>query len=309
MNPAPKLQGLIDDMSSEAYHGHAGTYSSSQLKTIREDPETFHRKYIEKSEEKESNSAFDIGTYFHTAVLEPHKLKSETAVFEGVRRGEKWESFKVQHAGKAIVNPNELAQAEGLVKAVKNSPVAMGRIDQGKAEISAFVDVIVSHGDIFTMEGDILGKFGWEPAKGRKPVKKDQLIIPLKVRADLLADNFILDLKSTTGNARNEYAMRNSVSKYSYDLSAALYLDLFSVATQRVMHEFVWTFASKDYFNSQSYTASPENIQIGRVKWKKAVLLLAEYIECKWQFTDYMATLHPNMWELEHLKIRSEDLL
>ena len=309
MGESKKLQGLVEDMSSEEYHKYPGTYSSSQLKSMLEDPELFHRKYIAKTEEKSTGAHFDVGTYFHTSILEPQKLKTECAVFTGIRRGKEWESFKETNCGKAIITESELKQAEGLVEAVKNSPVAMGRLGRGKPEVSAFVDVTVSCGDIFAPNGDVLGKNGWEPAKGRKVSKKKSTVIPLKTRADLLAEDFILDLKSTTGNSKNEYAMRGSVSKYSYDLSAALYLDIFTLATEKVISEFIWTFASKDCFNSRSYVASNENIQIGRAKWKKAVLSLSEYIENGWVFEDYLAILNPNMWELEFIKVRGEDLL
>jgi hypothetical protein len=42
------------DLSSADYHGMKDTYSSSQLKSMIEDPEVFYRKYISKEEEKNS---------------------------------------------------------------------------------------------------------------------------------------------------------------------------------------------------------------------------------------------------------------
>lgn len=309
MSEQKRLSGLVEDMSSEDYHSYPGTYSSSQLKTILEDPEIFHRKYIAKTEEKVGGAHFDVGTYFHTSILEPHKLKTECAVYAGIRRGKAWDEFQIVNAGKCIVTESEMKQAEGLVEAVKNSPVAMGRLGRGRPEVSAFVDITISGGDIFSPNGDVLGKYGWETSKGRKVNKKKCTVLALKTRADLLAETFILDLKSTTGNAKNEYTMRASISKYSYDLSAALYLDIFSLATERTISEFIWTFASKDCFNSRSYMASEDNIQIGRAKWRKAAMLLAEGMETGWVFEDSMGILNPNIWEYEHIKDKVEDLL
>lgn len=301
-----KLQGLIYDMSSEEYHSTPGTFSSSQMKDLLEDPEVFHRKYIAKTEARLSIPAFDIGTYFHTAILEPEKLEKECAVFYGTRRGSAWDQFQLDNKGKAIITETEHEKALTLIKAVKNSPIAMGRLARGKPEISAFVDIEVSNGEIYC-DGDVLGKYGWQSSKSKPG--KDKIVLPMKVRADLLAEDFIQDLKSTSGNTKAEYAMRNKISEYSYDLSAAMYLDLFSIACGRVISEFVWTFASKDMGNSKSYIASCENIQIGRAKFKKAVITLAGCIRENWQFEDTMGVLNPNSWELEYIKTRPEDLL
>ena len=297
--------GLIEDMSSEEYHGMAGSYSSSQLKDISEDPEYFHKKYILKEIEREENSVFDIGSFFHTSILEPHKIKSECAVYKGIRRGKEWDAFKEANKGKAIITESESSQAETLVKAVKNSSIAMGRISRGKPEVSAFTELIITGSEIYSPKKLVLGKYGWEKVTS---VPNGTKII-VKVRADLLGDSFILDLKSTGGNTKSENAMRQKVSAYNYDLSAALYLDIFSEVTGRDYNEFIWTFASKDWGNSKSYVASSDNIQIGRVKYKKAILNLGNCIKNNWKFEDSLGILNPQMFELEHLKQRAEDLL
>ncbi len=81
------LHKLIHDLSSDEYHATPGTYSSSQFKDLLDDEEIFINKYIKKTIEKEDVPAFGTGNYFHTGVLEPHKLKSEYVVFQGkVRR-------------------------------------------------------------------------------------------------------------------------------------------------------------------------------------------------------------------------------
>lgn len=308
MTAEPKLQGLIRGMSSEDYHKHKGTWSSSQLKVMNEDPEVFYKIYIEKTEEKENIPAFDIGTYFHTAILEPEKLKSECAVYAGTRSGKVWDSFKEQNKGKAIITENEFYKAKNLIDATKNSPIAMQRIARGEPEVSAFVDVQVYQGEVYSMDGRMLTRHGWSTTKHKLP-KKGVTTLCLKVRADLLADNFILDLKSTTGNCKDEYAMKQVISKYCYQLSAAMYLDLFTIATGRVYDEFVWTFASKDLGNSKSYLASKENIILGRVLYKKALVSLAYYIETDWAFEDSMGILEPQIFEREHLKVKGEDLV
>ena len=302
-------QKLNTELTSSEYHGLKGTFSSSQLKTILEDPEVFYKKYVLFEGEKEEGAHFDIGSYFHTAILEPHKQDEECAVFKGIRRGAAWDKFKEENKGKAIITEAEMEQAERLINAVKNSPVAMNRIKRGRPEVSAFVRVLVYGSVIFHPESKAsLSKYGWVKCTDKPP--KDSIELVLKVRADLLGDDFILDLKSTSSNAKNEHAMRSSISEYSYDLSAALYLDLFTLA-DTPKSTFIWTFASKSekYANSKSYKASFNNILVGRAKWKKAVCDLAYYMSTDWQFEDTLGELEPQMYELEHIKEKAEDLV
>lgn len=296
---------LIYDLPSSDYHSGEGTFSSSQLKTILEDPEIFYKKYVSKEIEKEELAAFDIGTYFHTAVLEPHLLEEECAVFEGIRRGKAWEEFKEANAKKTIITKSEYAQAMTIINAVRNSPVAMGYLDVSKPEVSAFITLIIYCGEVYC-QGKVLDiARGWVESDFTPPPTATQITI--KCRADALGDNFILDLKSTAGNVKNEHTMRGKVSSYSYDLSAAMYLDVFSMAMGKRLDSFLWTFASKDVGNCKTYVASRENIMVGRAKWKKAVLLIAHYIDKNWVFEDSLGVLEPNYYEREWLQTKEEN--
>jgi exodeoxyribonuclease VIII len=302
------LNTLVRDMSSSDYHGMKNTFSSSQLKDLLDDPEYFYKKYVAKTIDRQEIPAFDIGTYFHTAILEPDKLNDECAVYTGIRRGKDWDQFKAENAGKAIITESEMTQALGLIKAVQDSPIAMNRIKRGEPEVSAFVELAVDGSDIYAPEfGVELGKFGWTSTKSKPSKSAIKLVI--KTRADLLAEDYILDLKSTTGNAKSAALMRKKISDYQYDLSAALYLDVFSLAKGKQLSQFLWVFASKDYFNSKTYMASADNILIGRAKWKKAAITLADCLANNWQFEDSMGILEPNIWETEWIKDKAENYL
>lgn len=300
---------LIFDLSSKDYHGRKGVFSSSQLKDILVDPEIFYRKYITNEIEREELAAFDTGTYFHTAVLEPEKVDTECCVYHGVRRGEKWEEFKAANKDKVIITPGEYEKVKNLVAAVKGSTVAMEYLGKSKPEVSAFIDLLIVGGEILFQRKDKgfmrLGDHGWVPYYGE--VQEFQLV-KVKVRADALGDNYILDLKSTSGNAKDSFAMRTKVSSFNYDLSAAYYLDIFSAVTERLYVNFLWTFASKDMGNCKTYLASSDNIKIGRVKWKTAIIEIAKYEAQGWKFQDQLGILEPNNYEREWLN-KGEDLL
>lgn len=301
------INKLTTDLSSNEYHSFTGTYSSSQFKDILDDPEIFYKKYISKEIEKEHVDAFDVGTYFHTAILEPHLLDKECVVYEGgVRNGKKWEDFKALHAGKAILNPKGREQAEILIKAVKESPIAMSLLEGAEPEITAFAKLYVMGDDVFSFDpkGDCqyLTISGWVPGTGEyeeDDIKDFAETVIVKVRADIFGrgKGRISDLKSTTGSCKTEHSLQGKISGYKYDLSAALYLDIFSLVSMELYDRFYWIFASKDMKHSKTWDASAKNIMIGRSKWKKAVCLIAKYKAQGWKFTDEMGVLEPAHYE------------
>lgn len=291
------------------YHATPATFSSSQFKDLLDDPDVFIKKYIEKSIPRLEIAAFDVGTYFHTGTLEPHKLKTECIVYPGkVRRGKDWDKFKAKHKGKAIVTQGQKDTAEGLVRAVKNSPVAQNYLD-GTPEVSLFVQILVVDGQIYAPHySKMLTRDGWVDGVVDKKKMKRAFAFVVKVRADMLGDIYISDLKSTTGNAVSERSMRDKISYYSYDLSASLYLDIFSLVRPSLT-EFWWIFASKDFFNSRTHKASPTNILVGRAKYMWAFIQMADCAACNWKTVDRPGILEPLPHELEWLKERDIDLL
>jgi len=305
---------LVRDLSSNAYHTQANTFSSSQLKTMLEDPEKFYKEYITKEVPRKEASAFDVGTYFHTAILEPHLLETECAIFTGaIRRGKEWDAFKEANLGKAIITKSEHDSALTMINAVKNSPIALSYLDGFEKEVSAFLDVYVFDKNIYFIfpyaTGDklfILSRKGWSDDTGisADDIKEFGVKIRLKVRADAIsiAKKAISDLKSTTGNTKSEFFMRSKIDSYSYDLSASLYLDIFSAVASEQMKEFAWIFASKDFGNCKTWIASDKNIMIGRAKWKLAVVELANYIANDWTFTDEASYLEPSFFQNEWLE-------
>lgn len=303
-----KLNKILHDLSSKEYHEHPGSYSSTQIKTMLEDEELFYKKHITRQIPRETFAAFEIGSYFHTGTLEPHKLKDDCVVFDGIRRGNKWDVFQKKHSGKAIVIPSEIRQAQGLIKAVHESPVAMSKLKDGHAEVSVFVRLYIVQGEIYAPDfKKVLKKTGWETVSWAIP--KGGIEIIVKCRADYLGSYYILDLKSTGGNAKNKHDIKTKISKYQYDLSAAFYLDIFNLVLKGVLNEFVWTFASKELFNSKSYFASSDNLKIGRIKWMKSVLKIASFIENDWAFHDTLDEIEPMFHEREHLQEQDHDLL
>lgn len=302
----PVKHRLIRDMSNEAYHGSAGTYSSTQFKDLIDDEEVFIKKYIKKEVEKFSSEAMDTGTYLHTGILEPHKLSKEIAIYPGkTRAGKEWTAFKAKHAGKMIINSKQQGLGDGMIKAVKASPTSMEYL-KGDPEVSLFVELMVYGGKIYApYYQKVLTPEGWMKA-GKIPIRG--FTVTVKTRADCLGDTFLSDLKSTSGRANKKESIRQSISKYKYDLSAALYLDMFSLERPEVS-AFIWIFASKENPIAKAWVATESNIKVGRAKWSWALKRLADMSAANWEYVDYLGEAEPLPHETEWLNERTTDLL
>lgn len=303
---AKNVNKAVKDLPSSSYHGLQGTWSSTQFKDILEDEELFIRKYVTKEIPRTETDAFDTGTYFHTGTLEPHKIAEEIAVYGGkVRRGKEWDKFLAANKGKCIIAASQKTVGDGLIKAVKGSPIAQDYLD-GEPEVSLFIELVVAGGKIYAPAfGKVLTPAGWELTKA-KTDKGFPLVV--KVRADTLGTTYVSDLKSTAGNARSLSGVRASISKYNYDLSASLYMDMFSLIKPSV-REFVWIFASKANFSTASYRATPNQILVGRAKYMRAMVKLADCAASNWEVVDYLREAEPLPYEMEWLRVRETDLL
>jgi len=267
------------DLSNMEYHSR-DELSSSQLKDALEDVERFYKIHIAKTMAKKSmnSDAMDVGTYYHTAILEPEKLAEECAVFTERRAGAAWKAFEQQNAGKVILNLTGYGQAQTLIEATQNHKYAMTLINGCEAELSCFAS--------------IMG-------------------IPLRVRADGIntKGGYILDLKTMTGNAKDESTIIKAIRDRNYDMSAALYLDVFNMVLKKgsKVQDFFWVFASKDYANCRVYRMTQELYDLGRSKYMKALNDINEAKKKGWKFEDEgYSDINPAKFELNNYGIEPE---
>lgn len=273
---------LSQEMDNGTYHGDKSCYSSSQLKQMIKDPEVFHSMYITGSLVKKiataTQTAFDIGSYFHTAVLEPHLLEKEYLVVDVERKaGKVWKDAvkKGEDMGLIVITKGQMETAMFLAKGVQDSPIAMSLIER---------EGVIVEGSIFS---DLIG-------------------VPVKKRSDLMflstAESYILDLKSTTGSVKNAHSIKNKIQDLDYDLSAALYVDIVNkyIAVNDLPYApvdtFYWTFASKDNGVSKTYASTEKMLEVGRAKVYKALNLIKKYEELNWEFVDEIECLDPPPW-------------
>jgi len=278
-----------DGISNAQYHALSETpknhhFSSSQLKKLLEDPEKFYRLYVSREEETENESKnyFDIGSYFHTALLEPHLIKTDYVVFKGTRAGKMWTAFQEQNPGKTILTTRDHAEAMACVDGVRRSPFCLDLIqhEEARYEVSVFVPL---HG------------------------------VRVKVRFDILAlmelgseeESYGGDLKSMAGSCRDRHTMRTALSERNYRLSAALYIDAvnewirITKAPFKPVTQWYWIFASKKHTNAQTVRMTPRDLEIGRAQYTKALTTLGENNKHGWTFEDGPIELSPAQWEVD----------
>ena len=219
-------QELIDNMyNDEFYYGYLGkqALSSSSLKMVLSSPKTY--KYVTKYGQNETQPLRD-GKLFHTMILEPHKIDELTIVDVATKAGKAYKEAKAE--GLQVYTTNEIKAAERLADAILRNDEAVHYMSKAQFEIP----------EIAMIDG-----------------------IPFRAKADILKDNQIVDLKTTTG--LNEF--RYSADKYSYDLQAYLYREMFNV------DEFVFVCIDKGSLDIGIFECSDEFYEKGKRKLEQGI--------------------------------------
>ena len=183
MNKQEVLTALKDD---EKYYGDFGKkyLSNSDISTLLTNPLALGQKQANRP-------AFLVGGYFHTAILEPEKLKNFKIV-EATTRNTK--AYKEISGGEMCLLKHEVDQIELMTEKMLDNLVCSDLIRSGNVEYE--------QPGITELEGHM-----W---KGKADIVNhdEKLIIDLKTTADL-------------------QKFRYSASKYNYDSQAYIYSSLF----------------------------------------------------------------------------------
>lgn len=177
------LEKLKDD---EHYYGEFGRQflSNSNIQTLLTNP-------LALREEQQPNINFLVGGYFHTAILEPDKLKKYKIVQSSTRNTN---IYKELSEGEMCLLQHEVDQLEVMIDKVLANEVCKGLI----------------RGDNVDYEVPGVSEICGEMWKGK---------------ADILnhSDKLIIDLKTTS----NILDFKYSAKKYNYDSQAYIYKHLF----------------------------------------------------------------------------------
>jgi len=183
MNKQEVLKALEDDTN---YYGDFGKkyLSNSDISTLLTNPLALGQKMANRP-------AFLVGGYFHTAILEPDKLKNFKIV-EATTRNTK--AYKEISDGEMCLLKHEVDQIELMTEKMLNNEVCRDLIRSANVEYE--------RPEITELEGQM-----W---KGKADI----------VNHD---EKLIIDLKTTADITKFKY----SASKYNYDSQAYIYSKLF----------------------------------------------------------------------------------
>lgn len=150
------------------------------------------------------SDAMKSGRVTHMAVFEPDLFRSAVAVWpaaEGIRRGKKWDAFRLDNRGREIVTEAEYKQCVAIQRAVRSDARAAPYVSQGRGEVTMV----------------------WEQAT------TSGILLPCKGRIDFDGATSLVDLK-TCADAAPEAFMR-AAYRFLYHAQAAWYRNAYAAIT------------------------------------------------------------------------------
>ena len=183
MNKDKILKKLRDD---KHYYGKFGKQflSNSDISTLLSNPLGLGR-------DEKSSSAILVGSYFHTALLEPDKLKNFRVIAAASRNTK---VYKDKSEGKLCLLQSEVNNIELMIDKINNTKICEDLIrgDKINYEVPNIVEI---EGNVWKGKADVVNH-------------KEDLVIDLKTTADI-----------------NKF--RSSAFRYNYDSQAFIYKQLF----------------------------------------------------------------------------------
>jgi hypothetical protein len=221
-----KKEEIIEKLRiDEHYYGEFGQQylSNSNIQTLLKNPLDLHKPMG-------SNPNFIVGGYFHTAILEPDKIKN-FKIIESSSRNTK--VYKEISGGELCLLQHEVDMIEALVQKVTDNNVCRGLI------------VPVENNNV-TYEEPAIGEISGQMWKGKADILNHE-------------EKLIVDLKTTSDLSR----FRWNAKKYNYDSQAYIYRKLFG-------YEMIFMAIDKKTSQIGLFDCSPDLYESGKQKVEKA---------------------------------------
>ena len=222
MNLNEIIEKLRDD---KHYYGDFGKKyrSNSDIWTLFNNP-------LSLGESQKPNIHFLIGGYFHTAILEPDKLKN-FRIIEATSRNTK--KYKEISNGEMCLLRHEVDLVEVLVEKMMSNDVCK----------------------------DLISMPQWANVDYELPGVKELFGNMWKGKADIVNhdEKLIIDLKTTSDISK----FQSSDWRYNYDSQAYIYRELFG-------YEFIFMVIDKNTHQIGIFDCSPNFYKIGEGKVQKA---------------------------------------
>jgi len=225
------LERMQDD---EFYYGELNrlALSSSSLKTLLSSPKTYKFSLEYGSP---SSQALRDGWLFHTAILEPNVFEAQTFIDVQSKNTKKFREAKAENP--RVFTAKEKSDAERLADAFLRNEHAKELIRNSEFEVPVI--------------GEVMG-------------------MPFRGKADVLASNRIVDLKTSSSSVKD---FHYSAQKYSYDVQCYLYCNLFNLSHK----DFYFLVLDKGSLDIGIFNCSEEFYYRGEEKVEKALDLYNKF--------------------------------
>lgn len=235
------LPAIVSDMPIEAYHKHE-SISNSGLSLVARSPA--HYAYATPWE---STRAQQIGTAFHTALLEPERYKAEYfAADTNARRVVAYKDAAKIYGGDKTLTANESASVSVMIESIRSNKAANDLLnEEGHAELSFFVR---------------------DPDTG----------VAMRCRFDWLThEGVAIDLKKTQDS--REFAFSRSLHNYRYHCQAAMYSHIYQLVMGKPLESFkILAVEEQPPCANVLYDIDPLALQIGYAQYRESLLAYTE---------------------------------
>ena len=215
--------------NDEHYYGDFGKQflSNSDIYYLLKDPLKFQQQ-------QEKSAAFLVGGYFHTAILEPGKLK-KFKVIKSTTRNTK--HYKEMSGGELCLLQKEVDNIELMRDKLMENNICRDLIQGGDGRTYVLNDY-------------------------EEPMIKEIEGAMWKGKADIVnhLDKLVIDLKTTSDILK----FKNSAYRFNYDSQAFIYSQLFG-------YEFLFIVIDKNSHQIGLFDCSPKFYESGKDKVKRAV--------------------------------------
>lgn len=220
-----KAEILANMYDDSFYYGYLGQNALSSS-TIKTLLSSPKTYYFTTKYGSGETQALRDGKLFHTMILEPEKLDDIIFVDAATKASKEYKLAK--ETGKEVYTKSEKKAAERLCDALLRNEAVKEYLIKAEYEVP----------QIAMLDG-----------------------IPVRAKADILKGNTIIDLKTTTGIKDFRY----SADKYSYDLQAWLYREMFGV------DNFVFVVIDKGSLDIAIFECSDEFYARGKEKFEQGI--------------------------------------
>ena len=233
-----KVKKICKD-SNEKYH-KSKSISASGLKTISAKSPS---EYVNKT--FTTNKNVELGSAIHTYILEPYNFKDEFYIMPNLDLRTKVgrelkQAHLVEANGKILLTKKDMDLLDQIKEAFKNNTEANELLDN-KIEISYYGEI-------------------------------DD--VPVRCRPDIVADDFIVDLKSCQDASPFEFM--KTAKHWRWYLQAVFYSDFLQMSAEKF--KFI-AISKTEKPRVEVYGLMDKNIDLGRWQWKEALSRWKFYLD------------------------------